>query len=117
MELKYKNKVYSSEQLPIFLFFKTKKKKRDFINDLANYVTPGQFAKIQSVDVALAGSTVIKDKRSTLQFSLESLEEKRSLQVQIFNTDEDSNAIISTPPDIKLPIIQKWIESNVHHLL
>lgn len=117
MELKYKNKVYSSCDLPIFLYFKKNCNKRNFINELNNYNKPDFFIKITSVDVAFAGNTIIKDKRSALYFNLKSIEEKQSLQRQIFNTPEDSNAIISTPGDIELRVIEKWIEKNLDHLI
>ena len=117
MVLKYKDKIYSSENLPIFLYFKKNANKRNFINELNNYSKPNSFVKITSVDVALAGNAVIKDKRSTLYFSLETIEEKQSLQRQIFNTPEDSNAIISTPGDIELRIIEQWIEKYIEHLI
>lgn len=117
MVLKYKNKIYSSNDLPIFLFFKKNSNKRDFINELNNYNTLDSFVRITSVDVALAGNMVIKDKRSALYFNLETLEEKQSLQRHIFNTPEDSNAIISTPGDIELRVIEKWIEKHVDYLI
>jgi hypothetical protein len=117
MVLKYKNKIYSSEDLPIFLFFKKLERKREFINELNNYNNPNTFVKINSVDVVLAGNTVIKDKRSYLYLSLETIKEKQSLQKQIFNTPEDSNAIISSPVDIDLPIIEQWVENNIIHLI
>ena len=91
--------------------------KREFINELNNYNDPDTFVRITSVDVVLAGNTVIKDKRSYLYLNLESLKEKQSLQRQIFNTPEDSNAVISTPSDIELRIIEKWIQKNTIHLI
>lgn len=91
--------------------------KREFINELNNYNDPDTFVRITSVDVVLAGNTVIKDKRSYLYLNLESLKEKQSLQRQIFNTPEDSNAIISTPADIDLPVIERWVENNINHLI
>ena len=117
MVLKYKNKTYSSEDLPIFLFFKKLERKNEFVNELNNYREPNTFVKINSVDVVLAGNTVIKDKRSQLYLNLETLTEKQSLQRQIFNTPEDSNAIISTPADIDLPVIEQWVENNIIHLI
>jgi hypothetical protein len=115
--LKYKNKTYDSDDLPIFLFFKAYNNKRDFVNTLSNYNEYNKFVRFVSVDVALAGNTVIKDKRSTLYISLDSKEEKQSLQKHIFNNDEDSNAIISTPPDISPRILEEWIERHVEHLI
>ncbi len=117
MVLKYRNKTYSSDDLPIFLFFRKDANKRNFINELNNYTKPDTFIKITSIDVVLAGNTIIKDKRSSLYFSLKTIEEKQCLQRQIFNTPEDSNAIISTPADIELRIIKLWIEKNVINLI
>lgn len=117
MVIKYKNKLYNSEDLPILLYFKSYIRKKEFINELSNYAVTSGFAKINSIDVVLAGNTVIKDKRSATYFCLESIEEKKSLQKQIFNTPEDNNAIISTPGDINLEILEKWIVKNSSHLL
>lgn len=117
MVLRYKNKTYSSDDLPIFLFFKKNTNKRNFINELNNYNNPDTFVKFTSIDVALAGNTVIKDKRSYLYINLKTIEEKQSLQRQIFNTPEDSNAIISTPSDIELRIIEMWVEKNLDNLI
>lgn len=117
MVIKYKNKEYSSEDLPIFLFFKKLDRKKEFINELNNYNNPNTFIKIYSIDVILAGNAVIKDKRSSIYFNLETIEEKQSLQRQIFNTPEDSNAIISTPSDIQLDVIEKWVKNNLPHLI
>ena len=116
MVIKYKNKIYNSDDLPIFLYFKKLERKKEFIDELNSYNKPNTFVKILSIDVILAGNAVIKDKRSSVYFSLETIEEKQSLQRQIFNTPEDSNAIISTPADIKLNIIERWIENNINHL-
>lgn len=117
MVLKYKNKTYSSEDLPILLFFKAVSNKRNFISEVSNYVTPDKFIKLSSIDVVLAGNTVMKDKRCTVYLKFESLEEKKSLLRQIHNTPEDSNAVISTPEDIEIRIIEKWIESHVSDLV
>ena len=117
MILKYKNKFYSSEDLPILLFFKSLPNKRNFINEVSNYVLSKEFIKLTSIDVVLAGNTVMKDKRCTIYLKFESLEEKKSLLRQIHNTPEDSNAVISTPEDIEIPIIEKWIESYVSELV
>lgn len=117
MVLKYKNKIYSSEDLPILLFFKTLPNKRNFVNEVSNYATPKEFIKLTSIDVALAGNTVMKDKRSIIYLRFESMEEKKSLLRQIHNTPEDSNAVISTPEDIEIRIIEQWIESYVSDLV
>jgi spore coat protein CotH len=115
--LKYKNKFYSSDDLPILLFFKSTKRKREFVNEVNNYTDFETFFKLLSVDVALAGSTVIKDKRSSLYIKFESLLEKKSLQKQLFDNIEDSNAVISTPLDIKIEVLREWIENNAEHLI
>ncbi len=117
MVLKYKNKFYSSDDLPILLFFKSTKRKREFVNEVNNYTNFEVFFKLLSVDVALAGSTVIKDKRSSLYIKFESLLEKKSLQKQLFDNIEDSNAVISTPLDIKIEVLREWIENNAEHLI
>lgn len=117
MVLKYKNKIYSSNDLPIFLFFKNTENKREFINRLANYNEFNVFERFTSIDVALAGNAVIKDKRSSMFISFEDISEKRALQRHIFGTCEDSNAIISTPPDIGPRVLEMWIEKNAIHLI
>lgn len=117
MVLKYKNKIYSSEDLPILLFFKSLPNKRNFINEVSNYAAPKEFIKLTSIDVALAGNTVMKDKRCTIYMKFESLEEKKSLLRQIHNTPEDSNAVVSTPDDIEISVIERWIESYVTDLV
>lgn len=114
--LKYRKKIYSSDDLPIFLFFKKQSNKKQFINELAAYVAFKEFVPLSSVDIVLAGNTVIKDKRSTLYFSLENIDEKRSLQKKLFSTAEESNAIISTPYDIKERDIEAWILRHIDHL-
>ena len=117
MILKYKNKVYNSNDLPIFLYFKKSCKKREFINDLSNYNKFNSFARITSVDVAIAGNTVIKDKRSALYINFECKREKQSLQRHIFNESEESNAVISSPSDIGPTILGEWIERHIDHLI
>lgn len=116
MFLKYKNKEYSSEDLPVLLFFKTMSKKREFINELSNYNDFNNYIKISSVHVALAGNIVIKDKRSTLYFKIDNIQEKKYLQKQIFDSIEDSNTVISTPLDINFKVIEQWIEKNIVYL-
>ncbi len=46
MVLKYRNKTYSSDDLPVFLFFRKDANKRNFINELNNYTKPDTFIKI-----------------------------------------------------------------------
>jgi len=115
--LKYRNKKYSSEDLPIFLYFKDTKSKKEFINALAIYREPNVFVRFNCVDFAIAGNTVIKDKRAGLYINLESIEEKKDIQRYMFNTDDESNAVISTPPDIKPRILEEWIEKYTKDLI
>lgn len=117
MVIKYKNKTYSSEDLPIVLFFKTVNKRGDFINDITTYVIPGKFVPIDSIDVILAGNTIIKDRRATTHIKFESIEERQALQKQVFNTPEDSNAIISTPGDIAPEILEQWISRYAEYMI
>ena len=116
MTVKYKNKTYSSDDLPIFLFFKKEKNKREFIDNLSVFNNYSNFTKFQCIDVILAGNTVIKDKRSCVYLTFESVEEKQSLQRSLFANLPDSNAIISSPLDIDKVALEKWIESHIEHL-
>lgn len=116
MVLKYRNKKYSSEDLPIFLYFATQANRKEFINKLAGY-TPNEFVRFDCVDIALAGNTVIKDKRAALFINLETIEEKRHIQRYMFDAEEDSNAVISTPPDIKPRVLEEWIEKHTKDLI
>jgi len=115
--IKYKNKIYDSNDLPIFLYFKKNSSKRDFINTLSNYSEFKSFIRFTSIDVAIAGNTVIKDKRSSLYIKFETKMEKQSLQRHIFNESEDSNAIISSPGDIGPTVLGEWIERHIDHLI
>ena len=117
MVLKYRNKTYSSDDLPIFLYFKDANHKNEFINNLVGYTKPKEFIRIYCVEVALAGNTVIKDKRAGLYISLETMEEKRHIQRYLYNSNEDSNAVIATPPDIELHILENWIEKHTEGLI
>jgi len=117
VDIKYKKKTYSSADLPIFLYFKSQKSKREFINDLNNYQVLGEFVVFNCIDFAIAGNTVIKDKRSNIYLSLESIEEKKHIQRYMFNSDDESNAVISTPPDIKPRILEEWISKHTKDLI
>ena len=75
MKLKYKSKVYDSEDIPLFLYFKTFDSKKKFINTLVKY-NPGSNVIASDVYVAFAGNTIIKDKRSKLYYCIDSREEK-----------------------------------------
>jgi len=115
--IKYKNKTYSSEDLPIFLYFKCPKDKKDFINLLTIYHKPNIFVKINSVDFILAGNTIIKDKRSAIYINMETIDEKRHIQRYLFNSNDESNAVISTPPDIRPVILEEWISRHAKNLI
>jgi len=111
--VKYKNKKYSSEDLPIFLYFNSTEAKRIFINDLANYNILNQFVHFTSIDFALLGNTAVKSKRAKLYISLDSIEEKKHIQRYLFNSDDESNAVISTPPDIRPRTLEEWIRRHL----
>lgn len=117
MIVKYKNKKYNSEDLPIFLYFNVLTKKRDFIDNLAKYKHYENFEKFSNIHAILAGNTLIKDKRFPIYLNFNSLEEKQNLQRHIFNTDEESNAIVFSPGDIKPSILCEWIEKNINRLI
>jgi len=115
--IKYKNKTYSSEDLPIFLYFKRVEDKKDFINLLAIYHKPNVFVRVNSVDFVLAGNTVIKDKRSAIYINMETMGEKRHIQRYLFDSNDESNAVISTPPDIRPVILEEWIGRHAKDLI
>ena len=117
MILKYKNKTYSSADLPIFLYFKNPTDKNEFINNLVNYTKPNEYIRVNCVHFALAGNTIIKDKRSGLYINLETMEEKRHIQRYLYDSTDDSNAVISTPPDIELDVLENWIEKLTRNLI
>jgi len=115
--LKYKNKKYNSDDVPLFLYFKSNKNKREFIDILANYNIVNEFIVVKCVDIVLAGNKVIKDKRSDLYINIPSKEEKREIQRYLFDSDDESNAVISTPPDIKPLILEEWISKHTKDLI
>jgi len=115
--LKYRNKTYSSEDVPIFIYFFSKEKKDDFINTLCTYTEPNKFVRFDSVGVALVGNTVIKDKRAGIYINLKTMDEKRYIQRYLYDSTDESNAVISTPPDIKPRILEEWIERYSNHFL
>ena len=117
MIVKYKNKKYSSDDVPIFLFFRSDANKREFIDILANYEDSGVFIKLNYIDIALLGNTVVKNKRAALHVRLDSIAEKKDIQRYLFNSNEESNAVISTPPDIKPSILEGWIEKHTKDLI
>lgn len=116
MKLKYKNKIYDSEQIPLFLYFKNTSHKKDFITLLANYDL-GNYTVIPKLYGALAGSVVIKDKRSKVSFCINDIEEKRIIVKGMFHDrDSDNNAMVCSPPDIPEESLLAWIEKNIEKL-
>lgn len=116
MVLKYRNKKYSSEDVPLFLYFKNESSKEDFINILVSY-TPNTFVRLDCIEFAIAGNTVIKDKRSGLYINLETMEEKKDIQRYVYNSTDESNAVISSPPDIRPVILEEWICKHTKNLI
>lgn len=113
MKIKYKNKIYSSDDVPLFLYFQTGKQKKDFGTILANY-NLGEFTHLSSLHAVLAGNTVIKDKRSKIYFCIESKDEKYIIVKSVFDDkDSDNNAMICSPNDIPEESIVTWIENNI----
>ena len=117
MIVKYKNKIYNSEDLPIFFYFNTLSKKRDFIDGLSKYCKYNGFERFNNIHVILAGNTVIKDKRFSVYLNFDSPAEKQSLQRHIFSTTEDSNALLFSPGDITPTILCEWVEKYINHLI
>jgi len=115
--LKYKNKCYNSDDVPLFLYFKSVKNKEEFIDLLANYDIVNEYVLVNCVDIALAGNTVVKGKRAKLYINIPSKEEKREIQRYLFDSNDESNAVISTPPDIKPSILEKWIGKHTKDLI
>lgn len=113
MRIKYKNKIYSSQDIPLFFYFKESSVRDDFIKFLADNILVDDFKKSPNIPVILAGNTVIKDKRSAILISFETLEEKKALQKSIFFNPEDSNAFLCSPPDIEERSLELWIEKYI----
>lgn len=116
MKVKYRNKIYDSEEIPLFFYFKEPSRKDDFIDFLANNSLVKEFKKVQSVHVVLAGNTVIKDKRASISISFNELPEKQALQKSIFFNPPDSNAFLCCPGDIEPPDLELWLERYIEHL-
>ena len=116
MNIKYRNKIYSSEDIPIFVYFKTNKNREDFLNIL-QYYKIGTYCKINCVYFVLAGKTVIKDKRASIYFCIKENEEKRALQRSLFNiNDTDNNAMMCSPTDIKENNLISWVQKHLEAL-
>ena len=116
MRVKYKNKVYSSEDIPLFFYFKNPEDKDEFITFLATNSLINEYKKVPQVHVVLAGNAIIKDKRSGVYISFEEIEEKRVLQKSIFFNPRDSNAFLCSPPDIEERSLEIWHENNIDNL-
>lgn len=113
MIIKYKNKTFSSEDLPIFVYFKTDSNRKEFLNQLVYYKL-GEFCRLTCVHSILAGNTVIKNKRAYTYFKINDKEEKRLLQRSLWdNDDPDNNAMMCAPPDIKENNLLNWVEKHL----
>ena len=118
MKLKHRNKVYSSDDVPLFLYFKTNKKRKEFSDILLHYGANDKFIEFPCLHAALAGNVVIKDKRATIYFSLDSVEEKKVIQKSLFsNTDENCNSLICSPSDINEDVLIEWVENNLSKIV
>jgi len=96
--IKYRDKTYSSIDLPIFIYFKTDKNRNDFIN-LLQFYELGTWCRVNCMYFVLAGKTVIKDKRS------------------LFDTnDADNNAMMCAPDDIDEDTLLKWVQNHLEKL-
>jgi len=114
--IKYRDKTYSSTDLPIFIYFKTDKNRNDFIN-LLQYYELGTWCKVNCMYFVLAGKSVIKDKRAFIYFRIDEKEEKRTLQRSLFDTnDADNNAMMCAPDDISEEILLKWVQNHLEKL-
>ena len=116
MNIRYRKLLYRSEDIPIFVFFKTDSNRQDFINTLNEYKV-GTFKPIKGIHSILAGNTVIRDKRANIYLNIENIEEKRILQKSLFdNNFEENNAMLCSPPDIDEDVLLKWVEKNLDEL-
>ena len=116
MNIKYRDQLYRSEDIPIFVYFKTDNNRQNFINDLNDYKV-GTFKLIKSIHSILAGNTIIRDKRAYIYFNIENIEEKKILQKSLFDSNvEGNNAMLCSPPDIDEDVLLKWVEKNLDEL-
>lgn len=116
MKIKYRNKIYNSEDIPIFLYFKNPQQKKDFNVVLANYEL-GNYTLVKHLYAVLAGKEVIKDKRAKIYFCIDNREEKSVILKSSFDDrDTDNNAMVCSPPDIPEESIVAWIENNLHKM-
>ena len=116
MNIKYRELLYKSEDVPIFVYFKTDDNRQNFINTLNEYKV-GTFKPIKGVHSILAGNTIIKDKRTNIYLNIENIEEKRVLQKNLFdNNFEENNAMLCSPPDIDEAVLLEWVQRNLDNL-
>lgn len=116
MNIKYRELLYKSEDVPIFVYFKTDDNRQNFINTLNEYKV-GTFKPIKGVHSILAGNTIIKDKRTNIYLNIENIEEKRVLQKNLFdNNFEENNAMLCSPPDIDEAVLLEWVQRNLDKL-
>ena len=116
MNIKYRDKIYSSEDVPLFVYFKTDANRREFINILQHYVV-GTYCRVNCIQFVLAGKAVIKDKRAVMYFCIIDKVEKRTLQRNLFNVpDEDNNAMMCAPADIDENILLDWVQKHLEEL-
>ena len=115
MNIKYRNKIYRSEDVPVFVYFRSNENRIEFVNILKNYKI-GIYHEVRCFHAVIAGKKVIKDKRSSIEFMIEDIAEKKNLQKSLFQQTGDSNAMICSPGDIKQEHLHKWIENNLDEL-
>lgn len=114
MKLKFKDKEYDSEDVPLFLMFKSSLNKKNFINSLVTYKL-GTYVNTKDIKVALAGNVCIKDKRIKLYYCIKEKEEKNMLTKCMFlDENTDNNSMVCAPSDIPETVITRWIENNLH---
>jgi hypothetical protein len=115
--IKYKNKTYDSVDVPFFIFFKNPKTRKDFVNFVNNYKELNTFTRLDCVHGILAGSSIIKDKRSTILINIENKEEKQFLQKNLFAAHPaESNALLISPGDIDQQVLEDWVSKNLARL-
>lgn len=116
MKLKYKNKTYNSEDIPLFLYFKKYEHKKNFAVSLVNY-NIGEYVEAPHVYVAFAGNEIIKDRRSKIYYCIETREEKTVILKGMYeDKDTDNNAMVCSPPDIPEENLIQWIQKNIDKL-
>jgi hypothetical protein len=115
--LKYRDKEYNSEDVPLFLMFKTLTHKKKFINSIASHKLKTYF-NTKDIQVALAGNTCLKDKRTKFYIRIDIKEEKNIISKCMFlDENTDNNSIVCAPYDIPETVIGNWIENNLQKLI